>query len=225
MSKQRMTLKDRSIDAHVFMGGSEKLPGVIFLHDLTGIQDSLLESAKIIANSGYHVIVPDLYSELGLPKYCLRILFDKMALTNEEGVVGLEEVQQIIDAFKEFPEVQGDRMGFIGQCLTGGYVLHAALRDDIKAPVLFHHSIGISDSGFPEHCASQINKTVQGHFSNFDFICPPSRVNALKEQLGDHLEKHNYNLPHAIPHLFRLTNEGKKAFDKMIDFLDNNLKN
>ncbi|MCB1147532.1 MAG: dienelactone hydrolase family protein [Leptospiraceae bacterium] len=221
---QKIRIKDREIEAHYFQGGDGPKPGIIFLHDLTGIQASTLNTAEIIAKNGYHVLVPDLYGELGMPQYCLRILFDKIALTNEEGNVGLEEIQDLIDAFKAFPEVISDRLGFVGQCLTGGYVLHAALRSEIKAPILFHHSLGLTGSGFPDSCAGRLKNTVQAHFSNFDLLCPPWRANALEKQLGSKLKRYDYNLPHAIPHLFQLNDEGRRAFDNMMGFFKEHLR-
>lgn len=224
MEKVKIPLPTRDIDAYFYSAGASKAPGVIFLHDLMGILPTTREVAEALQREGYHVLLPDLFSSMGVLRYCLRTFFDRLALINEDGVVGLSEVQAIIAFFQNMPYVDGERLGFVGQCLTGGYALHAALYPGIRAPVVFHHSLGIEGSGFPDHCAARLKTKVQGHFSNFDFLCPPSRVRALQEQLQERLEIHHYDLPHAIPHLFRITQEGQRAWQNMLRFFKENLQ-
>ncbi|MCB1158418.1 MAG: dienelactone hydrolase family protein, partial [Leptospiraceae bacterium] len=131
----------------------------------------------------------------------------------------LEEIHQIIDAFQKFKDVDPNRLSLVGSCLTGGFVLHASLRPEIKAPVVFHHSFGLTGSGFPEECVGSVKHTIQGHFCHTDPLCPPEKVDRLEEQLGDKLERHDYDLPHMIPHLFRFNEEGKEAYERMLRFI------
>jgi carboxymethylenebutenolidase len=148
------------------------------------------------------------------------MFFDRAFVTNEPDNPGVREVFEIIDQVKTIPGVDAARIGLIGQCLTGGFALHAALRDDVKAPVVFHHSFGVTGSGMPAESARAIAKCVQGHFVTIDPLCPRSRVNELKEQLGAFLEVNYYDwLPHGIPHFFRRTDEGRRAYINMMRFL------
>jgi carboxymethylenebutenolidase len=217
---RKFSLSNRDINVHIFRGGDQNLPAVIFLPDLTGVGEVQLESASLMALDGFHVFVPDLFSEEGAARYCLRMFFNMAFVTNAADNPGVREVFEIIDQVKTMPGVDAARIGLIGQCLTGGFALHAALRDDVKAPVVFHHSFGVTGSGMPAESARAIAKCVQGHFVTIDPLCPRSRVNELKEQLGAFLEVNYYDwLPHGIPHFFRRTNEGRRAYINMMRFL------
>ncbi|RME88764.1 MAG: dienelactone hydrolase [Candidatus Hydrogenedentota bacterium] len=216
----RIRLSNRSINAYYYRAGTGFRPGILFLPDLMGVNDTLKESAQLLAQEGYHVLLPDLYSDEGMAKYCLRMLFQWDFVSNKANNSGMKEIREILEFFRSIPEVNGDKIGVIGQCLTGGYVLHTAYLEGVKAPVVFHHSFGVVGSGMPEEDARKICQKVQGHFVHVDPFCPESRVNELKKQLGNYLEVNYYDyLPHGIPHFFRLTSEGKRAWTNMVRFL------
>lgn len=220
MEKLTVTLSNRQVDALYYKKDDTVRPAVILLHDITGIVPVLKKVAELLVDEGYHVLLPDLYSHMGMPKYCVRQIFNDYARNNEvHNNESLNEVMEIIDHFKVFPEVDGDNLGLMGQCLTGGFVLHAAIRPEIKAPVVFHHSFGQKGSGFPEGCAALVKNTIQGHFVHVDFFTPKSRVKKLKEQLGDKLEDYWYYLPHGVPHFFFNNAQGKEALERMLHFL------
>ena len=209
--------------AEFYFEQGRKLPGIIFLHDITGIQESTRETARHLFREGYQVLIPDLFSKDGAWNYCVRMLFDKVCRDNEENNPAMMEIHELIEKFKAFEEVDSENIGLIGQCLSGGFVLQAAMRPDLKAPVVFHHSFGFSGSGMPKTCVPKVQHKIQGHFSNFDFITPKERVAELKTDLGEKLEDHYYDLPHGIPHFFELTSEGKRAYSNMLQFFRTNL--
>lgn len=222
-----LSLRNRSLNAHIFYPSDfadkdSPRPGVIFLPDLIGVVDSLLESARLMAvNLDMVAIVPDLYSDMGGPRYCTRQFFEAACRNNEDANnPALDEIHDLVDAVKNRPEVDGDRLGLIGQCLTGGFALHMALRPEIKAPVVYHHSLGLKGSGMPASCSRKIDKTVQGHYVYLDPACPPGRVKQLAEEMGDHLDYDYYSfLPHGIPHFFRMHPEGKRSWNNLLNFL------
>ncbi|AFM10941.1 dienelactone hydrolase family protein [Turneriella parva] len=217
---EQIALSNRTITAHIFRAAVKEAPAVIFLPDLTGVGETQLETAALLSGEGFTVVVPDLFSEQGAARYCLRMFFDAAFLTNQPGNQGVTEVFELIEHVKRMPGIDAGRIGLIGQCLTGGFALHAALRDDIKAPVVFHHSFGLTGSGIPELSGRAICKPVQGHFVQIDPMCPKSRVEQLRDQLGTYLEVNYYDwLPHGIPHFFRRTDEGRRAYINMVRFL------
>jgi len=218
-------LQSRTIDATVYAHSDSEAPGIIFLHDLMGAVPVVHEAARRISEQGYHVLVPDLYSGgISQTKYCTSHIFSKAMLFNEaKDNVHMDEIHQIIDFFKGYKNVKGKGIGIIGQCLTGGFILHAAIREDVKAPVVFHHSFGIKGSGIPEEDASKIQNTIQGHYSNFDPLCPKARVDKLQQQIGNHLVRYQYWLPHGIPHLFFNNKQAELAFSRMITHFRENL--
>lgn len=219
MEAVQLQLYTRTINAELYQADKAPAPGIVFLHDLTGIQEANRQAARLLAEGGFHVLLPDLYTGMGRNKYCVRFLFEEALRNNEaDGNEPLNEILEILDHFKTFPGVDAQQMGMIGQCLTGGFVLHAAIRPEMKAPVVFHHSLGVRGSGVPASCSSLIKNKVQGHFVYLDAFCPPKRIRQLERELEGKLEKHLYALPHGIPHLFFRTRQGRKAFDRMMRF-------
>ena len=203
MEIRKLQLQKRTIDAYFYPADKPHAPGIIFLHDLTGLQKVNHKTAEIIAEGGFNVLVPDLYSEIGMRKYCVSMLFNEMARNNHPNDnEPLNEIFEIIDHFKAYKEVDETQLGIVGQCLTGGFVLHAAMRPEMKAPVVFHHSLGQKGSGMPKGCAALVQNKIQGHFVHIDPFCPPGKVKQLKSELQDQLEPYTYLLPHGIPHLF-----------------------
>ncbi len=228
MQTVQLPLLNRTIDAFLYKAsGEEKRPGILFLPDLTGVQKTTHKSAEILRNDGdYNVLIPDLYSGgSSIRNYCVQFLMSALVRNNEpNGNPPLAEFFEILDQFKEFGNVDENNIGVVGQCLTGGFVLHAAIRPEVKAPVVFHHSFGLKGSGIPKSCSSLIDNKVQGHFAYVDPMCPVWRVKQLEEELHGNLETHWYSLPHGIPHLFFNTQQGKKAFERMGKFFEEQLK-
>lgn len=221
----KLELATRTVEAWFYPAGQRRAPGIVFLHDLTGLQRVNHKTAAILAEEGFHVLLPDLYTGMGRNRYCVRFLFDEMIRNNEpRSNEPLQEVLEILDHFKAFPEVDQHEIGFVGQCLTGGFVLHAAIRPEVKAPVVFHHSFGRKGSGIPATCSALISNKIQGHYVYMDPFCPPGRIRQLEQELGDRLDKHMYTLPHGIPHLFFRNAQGRKAFDRMMQFFREHLK-
>ncbi len=225
MNIRTLQINGRPMDCYYYSNSQLKKPGIIFLHDLTGLQKANFKAAEILMEEGYHVLVPDLYSNIGLQKYCVRMLFDAVSRNNEaQKNQPLNEVMEVLDHFKAFKEVDENNIGMVGQCLTGGFILHAAIRPEVKAPVVFHHSFGRKGSGMPKKCSSLVKNTIQGHFVYADPFCPSGRIKQLEMELGDKLEKHMYMLPHGIPHLFFNNAQGKKAFKRMVHFFEEKLQ-
>ncbi|HMV15459.1 MAG: dienelactone hydrolase family protein [Chitinophagales bacterium] len=228
MQKIQLSLQKRTIDAYFFEASSNQIrPAIIFLPDLSGIQKTTIKSAEILCSDGdYHVIIPDLYSGgSSLRKYCMQFLMSSIARNNEaNNNAPLDEFFEIIEAVKSLDLIDENNLGVVGQCLTGGFVLHAALRPEVKAPVVFHHSLGMKGSGMPKSCSSLIDKKVQGHFAYVDAFCPVWKVRQLETELNGNLETHWYNLPHGIPHLFFNTAQGQKAFESMSAFFQEQLQ-
>jgi carboxymethylenebutenolidase len=228
MQTVQLPLLNRTMDAFLYEAPSgEKRPGILFLPDLTGVRDTTHKSAEILSSEGdYHVLIPDLYSGgSSLQKYCMQFFMNSLVRNNEpSGNAPLAEFFEVLDQFKEFENVDATNIGVVGQCLTGGFVLHAAIRPEVKAPVVFHHSFGLKGSGIPKSCSTQINKKVQGHFSYVDPMCPVWRVKQLETELQGNLEAHWYTLPHGMPHLFFNTDQGKHAFERMGNFFQEQLR-
>jgi carboxymethylenebutenolidase len=199
--------------------GSGPWPGVLLLHEMFGLNSNVRADARALARAGYLVLTPDLYSSQGLRRYCIKMLFTAEALANRGTGEAVREVADCLDYLKAEPRCNG-KLGMIGMCLTGGFVLQMARRDDLAAPVVFHHALGARGPGLPAAEAAEIKHTVLGHFGELDkLLCPRSRVDQLQAELGARLEAHFYpEVGHGIRSTFRYTPQAEEAWQRTLDF-------
>ena len=218
----------RSVNAYLLHpAGAGPYPGILLLMELYGVRSWLLADARDLAAEGYTVLVPDLYSEMGLLRFCIRQFFSQAgrANANETQQEALREVFAILDHFTQLPQVDGQRIGALGQCLTGGFALHLARRSEVKAPVVYHHSLGMTGAGIDPADAAEIRQVVQGHFVQPDPFCPRARQERLRQLLGDRLDSHLHSgVGHGLRSVFRNTVEGRLTWKQTKDFFATHLK-
>lgn len=223
MQTRKVQLIDRTITVEVYSPTSgEPAPGILLLHEVSGLRDPVREDAKDLADKGYLVYVPDLFSA-DAAKYCVRAMVLAAGRKNHHKSIPAKEVHCLLDELKNDEACNG-RLGMLGACLTGGFVIQMAKRDDMLAPVLYHHSLGIEDAGVPQK--ESLNEVVrlQAHWSNFDPICPAARQRKLKEKLGDRLEDYYYNMPHGFRSVSRILPGSQVVWDRTTNFFDEHLK-
>lgn len=120
---------------HPPLGEVRAWPAVVYLMDGMGIRPTLLGQAERLAQTGFYVLVPDLYSIAGdYPPFDHSTLQDDPA--EQKRIMGLVErvtnegVMRELRVFFEFfdrqPEVRGSRVGCVGYCMGGPLALYAA---------------------------------------------------------------------------------------------------
>jgi carboxymethylenebutenolidase len=215
----------RTVDAEIYRPpGKGPWPGVLLLHELFGLTDNVRADARDLAAHGYLTMAPDLYSADGITRYCMRVFFSPDGLLNREAAEPVAEVHRLLDELKAHPDCNG-KLGMIGMCLTGGFVLHMARRDDLAAPVIYHHAFGLRGPGVDRTALGAVKGPIQGHFAEQDkLLCPKSRVDALAKELGGRLEQHWYGgAGHGLRSSFRDTPAGKAAWQSTLGFLSAHL--
>jgi len=213
----------RTIDVELYRpSGRGPWPGVLILHELFGLTSSVRADARHLAREGYLVMAPDLFSG-GMRRYCMKFFFSRAALANTSDAEPVQEIHALLDQLKAMPECNG-RLGMIGMCLTGGFVLQMARRDDLDAPVVYHHAFGMAGSGLSDADAREIGQLVQGHFAAVDRMCPAKKVEALAHQLGDRLEVNVYEgVGHGLRSQFRHTPQSEEAWQRTLAFFKEQL--
>lgn len=110
--------------------GDGPWPGVVVLHEATGLSDDIRQQADRLAAAGYLAVAPDLFTAGGVLR-CLRSTF--AALLSGQGPAFSD-----IDATRSWLTGRADRTGtagVIGFCMGGGFALLAATRGfDASAP-------------------------------------------------------------------------------------------
>ena len=224
MEIKTITLPTRQIEVEVYAPAqtSEKLPAILLLHELFGILDVYREDAQDLADRGYLVYVPNLFSG-GAVKYCIRAMVSKAGRINAADSDVNQEIHVLLDALKADPRSNG-RLGMLGQCLTGGYVIQMAKREDMLAPVVYHHSLGLQGAGVPNKESLDEVRILQGHWATVDPFCPATKRNKLIQQLGDRVEAYTYNMPHGFRSVSRGLPEAKVVWQRTVDFFERELK-
>ncbi len=224
MEIKTITLPTRQIEVEVYASSSssEKAPAILLLHELFGILDVYREDAQDLADRGYLVYVPNLFSG-GAVKYCIRAMVSKAGRINAADSEVNQEIHVLLDALKADPRSNG-RLGMLGQCLTGGYVIQMAKREDMLAPVVYHHSLGIQGAGVPNKDSLDEVRILQGHWSTVDPFCPATKRNKLIQQLGDRVEAYTYNMPHGFRSVSRGLPEAQVVWQRTVDFFERELK-
>jgi len=98
--------------------GTGPWPGVVMVHEVFGIDDNMKAQMLRLCESGYVVMMPNLYSRGGARK-CLTATF--RALAAGEGQA-FEDIAAAKNLLMQRDDVT-DKVGVIGFCMGGGFAL------------------------------------------------------------------------------------------------------
>jgi carboxymethylenebutenolidase len=120
--------------------GQERLPGVVVIHEAFGPDEVNQRSADRVADLGYAVVMPDLFSDGG-PRQCLKATFEALRSGHGRAFQDIAAARQwLLDR----DDATGD-VGIIGFCMGGGFALVCA------APT---HGFGVSSVNYGQLPAS-----------------------------------------------------------------------
>lgn len=151
-------------------------PGVILIQEWWGLTDHIADLADRLAEAGFVVLAPDLYGgrtthdAAEARRMMVELPVDRAAAALEGAV----------DYLLARDEVTGDRVGAVGFCMGGGFVLLLAARagDRIGAVVPFY---GVGP-GLPSTYTG-LTAAVLGHYGVEDHSYPVEQARALEDQL------------------------------------------
>ncbi|MGL4307164.1 MAG: dienelactone hydrolase family protein [Mycobacteriaceae bacterium] len=99
-------------------GVQESLPGVVVLHDITGYGADIKKISQRVADAGYMVITPNLYSRGG-PARCITRVFRELIQQRGRAI---DDILAAKDFLKSQQDCTGS-VGVIGFCMGGGFAL------------------------------------------------------------------------------------------------------
>ncbi|WP_431710752.1 dienelactone hydrolase family protein [Glutamicibacter uratoxydans] len=170
-------------------------PGVIVIQEWWGLTDHIRDVADRLAAEGFVALAPDLYggwithdgAEAG-----------KMMSELPEAE-GARLLAGAVDYLLGREEVTSQKLGAIGFCMGGGFVLNLAAQqgEKISAAVPFY---GVGQ-GVPEDYSS-VTAAIQGHYAINDASYPVDTARAqeqqIREQSGAEVKFYYYDANHAF---------------------------
>lgn len=102
--------------------GDGPWPAVVMVHEVFGIDDAMRAQIKRLAQAGYVVLMPDLFSRGGARK-CLTATFKALTAGSGQAFEDVEAAKQLLLARPDTTKI-----GVIGFCMGGGFALLLANR-------------------------------------------------------------------------------------------------
>jgi carboxymethylenebutenolidase len=166
-------------------------PVVLFLMDAPGKREELHDMARRLASVGYYVVLPNLYYRRSRDFWLTERTEEKMAvmfehmksLTNAMAVRDTEAMLKFVDAQ---PEADGSRVGAVGYCMSGPFVMAAAAAfpDRIHAIAAIHGANMVTDRPDSAHLmAPRIRCETYVACAETDVWAPPETVAKLQAAL------------------------------------------
>ncbi|TWO71775.1 dienelactone hydrolase family protein [Caenimonas sedimenti] len=166
-------------------------PVVLFYMDAPGKREELHDMARRLASVGYYVVLPNLYYRRSRDFWLterteakMAVMFEHMqALTNAMTV---RDTQAMLDFADAQPEADAQRVGCVGYCMSGPFVMHAAANfpDRIKSIAAIHPAQMVTDQDDSPHLLGARVKC-ESYFgcAETDKWAPPETVATLKAAL------------------------------------------
>jgi carboxymethylenebutenolidase len=224
---QNVTFASNGGQAHGYLalpvGGNG--PGVIVIQEWWGLTDHIVDIANRLAAAGFVTLAPDLYGgrtthdadEAG--RLMSELPADKAA----------QDLAGAVDFLLAHEAVTSTKLGAVGFCMGGGFVLMLAAQqgDKIGAAVPFY---GVGQ-GLPDEYAG-LRAAVQGHYGEDDDFYPADKAREqqkqIREESGAEVEFFFYPAGHAFHNDENLlgtydAENAKLAWQRTVDFLASRL--
>jgi len=214
-------------------------PGVIVIHEIPGIEPSLVQFAEEVVARGHTVWLPRLFGTPGagftfanvvgaLTQFCVRREFTLFARGKTSPIARwLRALARQLHA-----EAGGDGVGVVGMCFTGGFALAMMVDAPVIAPVLAEPSLpfavgakGGADLGLsPDDLAVVTQKAVAGcevlGLRYRTDAATGTRFDTLTRELGDKFIAVEFE---GKGHSVLTAHRQQEGVDRVLAFLDQKL--
>jgi carboxymethylenebutenolidase len=167
-------------------------PVVLFYMDAPGKRGELHDMARRIASVGYFVVLPNLYyrqtrdfrlvrDEAGMAR-----MFELMRALSIEMV--MQDTEAMLSYVKRQPAADFSRMGAVGYCMSGPFVIAAAARfpDQFKCVASIYGANLVTDKPDSPHLhLSPIKADVYLACAETDKWAPPEVIATLEKHLKE----------------------------------------
>ncbi|MBD3896473.1 dienelactone hydrolase family protein [Halomonas sp. ML-15] len=190
---------DGTIDAYLFTPGNanEPLPAVVLFTDIGGLRPCYHEKAQRIADSGYAVLMPnvyyrDAYGPVVPEGKSFRDPDVRPTLVEYAGHLTPEaqsrDFAALLACIDEQVEFAAGKLGVVGYCMTGAFALRMAAEHPthIAAAAGFHSArLAVADDpNSPVHVIGTIEGRVYLGHADKDELLPSEQIARLDEALA-----------------------------------------
>lgn len=177
-SRQNVSFASNGTQAHGYLAvpASGSGPGVIVIQEWWGLDDHLADVTDRLAAEGFVALAPDLFGG--------SVAHDSDEAGKLMSELPVERAARDLGGAVDFllghDAVTSDKLGAVGFCMGGGFVLLLAAQqgDRIAAAVPFY---GVGPA-VPD-TYDTVTADVQGHYGERDAFYPIEQAHALEEQL------------------------------------------
>jgi carboxymethylenebutenolidase len=225
-ARQNITFPSNGDDAHGYLAlpPSGRGPGLVVIQEWWGLTSHIADVTDRFAAEGFVALAPDLYggstthdaAEAG--EMMQKLPVDRAA----------RDLAGAVDFLLERDEVEGDRVGVVGFCMGGAFVLTLAVQESSKvAAAVPFYPVGPMPDDF-----SGLQAAVMAHFGEGDAFIPVSQADELaakvKAATGQEAVIHRYPAGHAFVNDENLLgthdpDQAKLAWERTVAFLREHL--
>jgi carboxymethylenebutenolidase len=178
--RQNVTFASNGGEAHGYLAKPESGsgPGLVVIQEWWGLDDHIADIVDRFAAEGFVALAPDLFGgkvahdtdEAG--KYMEQLPAEQAA----------RDLAGAVDYLLADADVTSDKIGAVGFCMGGGFVLQLAAQqgDKIGAAVPFY---GVGQ-GVPDQYRG-LTAPVQGHYGESDDFYPVDKAREQEQQIRD----------------------------------------
>ncbi len=166
-------------------------PVLLFYMDAPGKREELHDMARRLASVGYYVVLPNLYYRRTRDYWLrerteenMKVMFEHMHATTIEMI--MRDTQAMLKFVDAQSEADGKRIGAVGYCMSGPFVVAAAARypDRIKCIASIHGANMVTeDDDSPHRLAAQVKCESYFACAEIDKWAPHSDIEILEDAL------------------------------------------
>ncbi|MEU6132792.1 dienelactone hydrolase family protein [Saccharopolyspora sp. NPDC047091] len=175
---QNVTFPSNGHTAHGYLALPESGsgPGVVVIQEWWGLTDHIADVTNRLAAEGFVALAPDLYG--GRTTHDSDEAGQLMQELPIEGAA--RDLGGAVDYLLAHDAVTSEKIGAVGFCMGGGFVLVLAAQqgDKIAAAVPFY---GVLREDYPSF--ENLTAPLLGHFAEQDTLAPPDAVEALADRI------------------------------------------
>lgn len=193
-------------------------PGIIMIHEWWGLNEHIKEMALQLSSQGYRVLAVDLFSTVAKNP--------EEAMKQVRGLNQLSAIENMKAAKKYLKDNGSEKIGSLGWCFGGAQSLQVSLNEDIDATVIYYGNLILDETKL-----KSLKSPVLGIFGDKDTSIPVENVNSFRDTLTRLKLNNDINIYPGVGHAFANPSgqnfspkETSDAWDKTLNFLQNNLK-